>query len=76
MATSIKRVPIRIVQAIEEEKLSTDHVIYYNTKDGWIYQRRDERFVSSIQNSNEQNTDTSSLDNVRPLERLGPFGRF
>jgi hypothetical protein len=75
MTTSIQELPIRIVQAIEQERLSTNHVIYYDVQHGWICQQRDNTSVNPIPKLNEQNAYTGLDDNIQPLEKLGPFGK-
>jgi hypothetical protein len=76
MATIIQKLPIKIIQAIEKEKLSTNHVIYYDIEHGWVCQQRDDTLINSITKSIEQKTSTELVNEARPLEKLGPFGRF
>jgi len=63
METIIRKIPTRIIQAIEEEELSTNYMIYHDNEHGWVYQQRDDAF-------------TKLANEVHPLEKLGPFGRF
>jgi hypothetical protein len=75
MTTTIELLPANIIQAIKQEKLSRNHVIYYDVEHGWVCQQGDNTFINSIPNLIEQNADTNLYDNTRPLEELGPFGR-
>jgi hypothetical protein len=76
MATIMQKVSTKMIQAIEQEKLSTDHIIYYDIQHGWVCQQRDDILINSISKSTEQNTSMNLTNRVRPLEKLGPFGRF
>jgi len=76
MAKIIRKLPKRIIQAIEQENLSANHVIYYDIDHGWICQQQDDALIDSIPKSIEQNTSTKLSNEFCPLEKLGPFGRF
>jgi len=76
MEKIIQKLPTRIIQTIEQEKLSTNHIIYYDIEHGWVYQQRDDTLISSTPKSIENNASKKLENEVRPLEKLGPFGRF
>jgi len=71
-----QKLPTRIIQTIEQEKLSTNHIIYYDIEHGWVYQQRDDTLISSTAKSIENNASKKLENEVYPLEKLGPFGRF
>ena len=76
MATTTRKLPKRIVKAIEEVEILKNHIIYYDLKLGWVCQQRDDAFIDSLSESVEDNLSTNLTNEVRPLEKLGPFGRF
>ena len=74
MPRIIQKVSREMIQAIEGERLSRDQIIYYDNEHGWIYQQRDDDFINSVSRAMEENSQ-NDLEN-RPLEKLGPFGKF
>jgi hypothetical protein len=75
MSTIPQKVPMRIIQAIEQEKLSKHHIIYYDIEHGWVCQQRDDAFINSLSTPAENNSSTNLPSIAHPLEELGPFGR-
>jgi hypothetical protein len=75
MTTIAKKLSKRIMKAIEEVQLSKDHIIYYDLKLGWVCQQRDDAFIDSLSEPVENNSSTNLVNEVNPLEKLGPFGR-
>lgn len=75
MSKIIRKIPSTIIQAIEQDRLPRDHIIYYDTEHGWVYQQRDETLSSSIPKLIEESTSTKLAEDVFPLEKLGPFGK-
>ncbi|CAF3401865.1 unnamed protein product [Rotaria sp. Silwood1] len=83
-----RKLPAKIVEVIEGENLSRDSFIYYTDDQGWVYQRRDANLVNSQRNILERvqsssfsvehtlASSVSSVDDARPLETLGPFGKL
>ncbi|CAF1025774.1 unnamed protein product [Adineta steineri] len=74
MTNTVQKLPTRIIHAITAENLSSDNVIYYDERQGWVYKRlSDDLNNTSRQNLSEVQS-SSLVQNARPLESLGPFG--
>ena len=70
----IQNVSIRLLEGIQQENLSRNHVIYYDDQYGWVYRQRDDAFNSFASTTNRNDTHIAPTDDARPLENLGPFG--
>ena len=77
MVTIAQELPKRIINAIEEIDFAKNHIIYYDRRLGWVCQQRDGAFIDSLSEPVVVDDSSTNLTNeARPLEKLGPFGRF